>query len=728
MKAVEQTKEGAMRSEPRNEQEVFENLASLTASPGYVHALAKICQRDNMVAWQGQLKASDLEKLFGDERLIRTEVTTLLGLMVKAPLDLALQSNDVLDDYIKRTDQLMAELHAAMGAPSFRRMLEAAKAGGDGSELWTGEGLREPIFYGGESAYTFQYRDFLVDKWGADDPWLAANKGFTIRQAQDVARTMCTLMDEKSTRLFARAAGSELGSDTWLQAFEQSPEEIAFRSSVPLRETQAVLDALTLQGGNTEFRALGDFNAVAATPLLQTGRGTVLLFQHYGIYEALYESPFHWMWADKAYRGTLSAHRGEFTERFAARRLAGVFGRQHVHSNVNLARTKGSVEGEVDVLVVFGDRLIIVQAKSKKLTLEARKGNDGQLRKDFAGAIQDSYDQAWSCANLILSGDVKLFDPIGNEVVLPHAPKEIHIFCLVAEHYPALAFQARQMLDYQTSEVVRPPFVMDVFLLDALTEMLASPLRLLSYVDMRVKVVDQVVLSHEFTALAFHLRRNLWLDADYDMVMLDDTVAIDLDTAMTVRRENLPGARTPPGILTNMAGTLYERLVAQLEDRADPASVALGLELLSMSEDSARNVHRGLQAIAHQTKMDGQRHDFTLGRDASGFCFHCNPVSSEEARLTLQHHCERRKYRERAPRWFGVSVDRNANLQFGLALEFRWEQSDAMDAATQRMKTAIPAASLVQLARTARQQKVGRNDPCSCGSGKKYKKCCLGAS
>jgi uncharacterized protein YecA (UPF0149 family) len=27
--------------------------------------------------------------------------------------------------------------------------------------------------------------------------------------------------------------------------------------------------------------------------------------------------------------------------------------------------------------------------------------------------------------------------------------------------------------------------------------------------------------------------------------------------------------------------------------------------------------------------------------------------------------------------------------------------------------------------RTADGQKVGRNDPCHCGSGKKYKKCCL---
>ncbi|MFT7773261.1 SEC-C metal-binding domain-containing protein [Roseateles sp.] len=32
-----------------------------------------------------------------------------------------------------------------------------------------------------------------------------------------------------------------------------------------------------------------------------------------------------------------------------------------------------------------------------------------------------------------------------------------------------------------------------------------------------------------------------------------------------------------------------------------------------------------------------------------------------------------------------------------------------------------------EFARDARQVKVGRNSPCTCGSGKKYKKCCLAA-
>ncbi|ARQ09125.1 hypothetical protein NXC12_CH01046 [Rhizobium etli] len=52
---------------------------------------------------------------------------------------------------------------------------------------------------------------------------------------------------------------------------------------------------------------------------------------------------------------------------------------------------------------------------------------------------------------------------------------------IVTDHYPALAFQARQLLKYKTTEQIFTPLVIDVFALDAITEMLEMPLRLLSY-------------------------------------------------------------------------------------------------------------------------------------------------------------------------------------------------------------------------------------------------------
>lgn len=83
--------------QPREESQILEDLATLAASPGYVHAVAHICHRDNVMHIKGKLKPSDMERLFSRERLIRTELTTLIGLMAKKPLDLSPQRLEVVE-------------------------------------------------------------------------------------------------------------------------------------------------------------------------------------------------------------------------------------------------------------------------------------------------------------------------------------------------------------------------------------------------------------------------------------------------------------------------------------------------------------------------------------------------------------------------------------------------------------------------------------------------------
>jgi hypothetical protein len=712
---------------PREESKILEDLARLTASPGYVHVIALICHRDTFIFMKGNLQPSDMDRLFSSERLIRTELTTLIGLMAKKPLDLSLQPFDVVNGYIERTDVLMRELHDSMSYPMFASIFEAMKAGAEPPNPWRGPGMREPIFYGTESAYTFQYRDLVPEKYGADDDWMVKGKGFTSGQARIIAKAMCALMDEKGTRLFANARAAKTPPETWIPAFEFSVDEVTSRSGVEQDVVGAFFRAFLFTGDNAKFREVGDFNEVAAWPLLPTERGTVLLFSHYAIYEALYESPFFWMWDDKSYRPTAAKHRGNFTEQFASRRLAGVFGSEHVHPNVNLYRGKDIV-GEADVLVVYADRLIIVQAKAKKLTIAARKGNDSQLNADFAAAIQDSYDQGWTCANEILAGGCRLVDDEGNGVDLPPRVKEVFLFNLVSEHYPALAFQASQFLKFQTTDVIRPPFVMDVFLLDTLTEMLTTPLRLLSYVKLRVAASDKLMSGHELTVLGYHLKQNLWLNEEFSTVILEDSIARDLDAAMMVRRENLPGNDTPAGILTRMRGTHYEQLIREIETKADPATLELGFHLLSMDEDACRNVHRVIETIMRKTQLDGRPHDVTLASSTSpcGVCFQCNPTPSREAIAVLEVHCTKRKYRQRAVQWFGVSVGPDGQVQFGVTLDFPWDPSEEMDRLTADMKSpALVRDVLPQLAHGVGRAKVGRNELCPCGSGRKYKKCCL---
>lgn len=455
--------------------------------------------------------------------------------------------------------------------------------------------------------------------------------------------------------------------------------------------------------------------------------GTYLLFHIYSLVEALYEAPFYWMGADKAYVSTAMQNRGVFTEQFAVERLRQVFGAENVLANIDIYESKGTKLAEIDVLVLFGNRALVLQAKSKRLTLEARRGNHLQIKEDFKKSIQDSSDQAYRCAKLIEEGRCSFKDAAGNAVTLPASLKRIYVICLISNHYPALSFQARQFLKFTATDTISPPFVMDVFALDAMTEMLSSPLHFLSYVDRRTGYTDKLMASHELTILSYHLKQNLWLNDEHDMVMLDDDISADLDLAMLVRREGIPGKGTPEGILTRFSATALGRMVKAIEARPHPATIDLGFTLLTLGEDTVLEVSAGIDLLAKQGIADGKNHDVTvgLGSGGTGLTIHCNDDPIEVASPALQRHCHARKYTEHAQTWFGVCVrPMDQALRFGINLEFRWEQDDTMDALTKNMGKPGKLTSLLREAAKART-KVGRNDPCPCGSGKKYKKCCV---
>lgn len=397
-----------------------------------------------------------------------------------------------------------------------------------------------------------------------------------------------------------------------------------------------------------------------------------------------------------------------------------------MYANVDIYQSKTTRVGEIDVLVLFGNRAIVVQGKSKRLTLEARRGNDLRIKDDFGKSVQHAYEQGYACAKLLNDPKFRLVDGSSREVVsVPGRLKEIYIFCVVSDHYPALSFQARQFLKHETTKTIQPPFIMDVFTLDAMTEMLASPLQFLSYVNKRTGYSGKVMASHELIILSYHLKRNLWLEDKYRLVLLDDDISADLDVAMQVRRDGVPGKRTPDGILTRVAETTLGRIIADIEFSADPRIIDLGLMLLTLSEYAQVEISKAIDKIAGLARKDGVSHDCTVVLDeaGTGLTVHCNtdPLSMAGRRLRL--HCERRKYAHKANRWFGICVQpSDAALRFGLNLDYGWEPRAEMDALTGGL--AMPEATDKLHSAGRAKRKVGRNDPCPCGSGRKYKKCC----
>ncbi len=652
-----------MKAATRSEQAIFDELAALCTSPGYVHAVAYLCVRDNMIQYSGEMNAKDMQHLFSRNRLIRTETSTLIGLMLKSPIDYTLPAALILENYIESTEALLEEIHCTMTA-SFWQDIDHARIAEEGFNPFTcGAALREPIFYGGESAYSFQYRDFSPAKYTNDDPWLIANKGFSIHNARDVVFAISRLQDEKVISVMRAMCGTPQEMWTLLHINAFSVQEVADYGHIDPAIVDRVLSAFAVPPGahNEQFKALHDFNIANACPLIRMPDGTYLLFHIYSLVEALYEAPFYWMGADKGYVSTAMQNRGVFTEQFAVERLRKVFGEENVLANIDIYDSKETKLAEIDVLVLFGNRALVLQAKSKRLTLEARRGNDLRIKDDFKKSIQNSSNQAYRCASLIEKRKCSFKDAAGNAVTLPASLKRIYVICLISDHYPALSFQVRQFLTFTATDTISPPFVMDVFALDAMAEMLSSPLHFLSYVDRRTGYANKLMASHELTILSYHLKQNLWMDEKYDMVVMDDSISADLDLAMLVRRESILGKRTPDGILTRFNTTALGRIVKEIEARPDPGTIDLGFTLLTLGEDTVIEVSKGIDQLAKLAVADGKNHDVTVGlRDGhTGLTIHCNNDPIESADSALQRHCHSRKYTEHAQTWFGVCIHPN---------------------------------------------------------------------
>lgn len=308
----------------------------------------------------------------------------------------------------------------------------------------------------------------------------------------------------------------------------------------------------------------------------------------------------------------------------------------------------------------------------------------------------------------------------GGSVELPTVPRTIFPVTIVSDHYPALAFQARQFLKVSVTDQIVPPLVLDVFALDAISEFLNSPLRFLSYLEFRALYSERILASHEHMILSYHLKRNLWFESNIGLVRINDDVSADLDAAMAVRRDGIPGKETPDGILTRFENSDFARILSELEGREDPVGINFGFMLLALSEETIRKLNENIARITKRFARDGKLQNVVIGisEASTGLTVHCSDEPDDIVVSKLRSHCEVRKYSERVNSWYGLAMSPTGDIRIVLELSENWKEDQAMERQVQEW---LDHGSM----RGRGMRKIGRNDSCPCGSGKKYKRCCL---
>ncbi len=647
--------------------------------------------------------------------------------MLTTELDVSWPGPTRVFDMIARTLILMKELHQAILQPAhaelFRSINEFHEGKGVVSPIGKGVFLREAVFYGPESAFTFQYVDFARKRYEPDAAWLKANFGFDIDEAAEVADAIKEILNER-TLAFANSLRhlplEKRVDETFLNCFVFSPDDIVDKLQMAPETVENVLRAFTYPDGdpNAQFVSASSLNKASFYPILALGDGKFVAFLEYSIAEAIYENPFYWIAADKEYLGVHSQSRGRFVETFTRDALQKVFGRHFLTNNVIFRDDRGNAIAEADSLLIYGKRAYVIQAKSKRMTLQSRAGNDEAIARDFQKAVQEAYDQALSVIQAMQEGAVATLD--GQTIEIPGADGVLEFYPIVvtSEHYPALSFQSRELLKLRELKNTMPPLVFDVFSIDVFAEFLQTPLLFSDYLKKRAQTNDRIIATHELVVLTYHLRKNLYL-GEASMISIDDTVLADLDLAMAVRRVGLDGPSTVPGILTRFNGTELQAIFEAVNSSTRADVHRLGELLLDMDGKSADVLGRYIAKIRHQTAVDGEEHDFSMGFDTAGITVHCNRLPDRTAYKKLLNHVTLRKYAERRDAWYGVTLAETGEPRIMLGDETKWKANPALDSAAGDFKVSAVTRALAPRAK----RKIGRNDACPCGSGLKYKRC-----
>ena len=375
---------------------------------------------------------------------------------------------------------------------------------------------------------------------------------------------------------------------------------------------------------NKSFNLISDFNELEVKPIVKLSDSSFILPISFDLARSVAESPFYWIKeADETYfLSNATANRGKYTEEATFELLEKVFGTSNVYIDAQVHRKKGEgikkkgkYHTDIDVLALTGNKAIIVQAKSKKLTLPARQGNLEKLGNDFKSAVQDAYEQGLRARSEILSGNATLTQKDGTKIKLTETLNEVYIITLTTDNYPALAFQVHNFLQKQDSDPF--PIAINLYDLDLLTQYLPDPFDFLFYVNQRISLAPIIFGSTEIACLGYHLTQKLHIDPQNkpDKLHIAQDFGQLIDDDVMRQRYGSEEDQKESKIRKRWKNESFERLVTQIKSSGVPGLTDAVFFLYSLSSETADKLVEMMETTKTKSNIDHQPHTVAMPLD-----------------------------------------------------------------------------------------------------------------
>ncbi len=383
---------------------------------------------------------------------------------------------------------------------------------------------------------------------------------------------------------------------------------------------------------------------------------------------------------------------------------------------------KYDIDDEVDGIVIYDNNILIVEAKSNKFTLEAKKGSLDRIKRNTKDIVDKAYQQAIRAKEYILSNEIIEFRDKNKNVVLKLDTTKINNIYLINTTLEPLMHITSNLNSLKEFGLIKgKDWIWSVYLNDLkiISEIIDSPTEFILYLERRIKFNDypQIHSAEEIDIFGHFLSNGLYYDdidfpkENYSMVTTG--FCEEIDQYYFAKEGILDKKVSKPSFINKSP---LKPLILKLEEsKIDNFSIVSKL-LLNYSGDDQNMIFEQVNYI-----LNGRRKNFSMSINHNniGFTFcHENYPNIED----MEFYCKIMSYDKKVNNWVLILIDGNHISNIDVSFKYFTFTNDFDEQLEQEVKE-LKERRMKQTLNV--QKKIGRNDPCPCGSGKKYKKCCI---
>lgn len=383
---------------------------------------------------------------------------------------------------------------------------------------------------------------------------------------------------------------------------------------------------------------------------------------------------------------------------------------------------------ETDAIILYDNNLFILEGKAGTLSISSRRGSIERMKRDTIELIDSAYSQALRTKRYIEETDKPNFKyKNGSESFVIHNKNNIENIFLINVTLESLGYLSTHLNSLKNFNLIQgKEWPWSVFINDlrVISEILESPTQFLLFLQRRIRANDfpGFYLIDELDFLMYFLNEGLYLEESelknksmYSLIGYTD----ELDRYYNFLGGIVSSGKKP----TLKILPEFKELIKNIESLGKTGFAKITTILLGFSHETHNEIIRELKSLKGISDKDGEIHNLTLyfKKENLGVTFFIDPYRSIVSIKTIENHCKFKMYQTRFSNWIAIAIDSTKSKIFPYDLfiyKKKWEYDEDLE---QRLmsfrKRKWEASGMIGT-------KIGQNQPCPCGSGLKYKKCC----